>query len=88
MGTPCWFRFPVVPERIEQVFGRTAALRELHGFRPRDMGRLAWDEDTGRFEFQDESIRGVRKDGEVLEVARGWDGFAVAYNVLSTRATI
>jgi hypothetical protein len=88
VGMPCWFRFSAVTEPLAQMFGRTAALRESYGFRPRDMARLSLDEETGQFELQEESIQTIRKDGEALDIASEWEGFAVAYNVLEIRATV
>jgi hypothetical protein len=88
MGHPCWFRFSVVPAPLEQVFVQAAALRESRGFKARDMTGLAWNEDSGQLELQEESIRVLRGEGEVLKVARAWDGFAVAYKVLPIRATV
>ncbi|WNG45827.1 hypothetical protein F0U60_18200 [Archangium minus] len=88
MSMPKWFRFSVIPAPLDEVFESTAALREAHVFKARDMARLSWGEDSGQLEFQTDSIQTIRKDSEALEVACDWDGFAVAYNILSIRATI
>jgi hypothetical protein len=88
MSMPKWFRCSVIPASLGEVFERTGALREAHVFKARDMACLSWDEDSGQLEFQADSIQTFRNDGEALEIARAWDGFAVAYNVLSIRATI
>ena len=88
MAMPSWFRFSVVPASFNEVLGMTGKLRQAYVFKARDMARLSWNEDTGQLEFQEESIQAFRKDSEALDIASAWDGFAVAYNVLSIHATI
>ncbi|MFL5350010.1 MAG: hypothetical protein ACJ8AT_34975 [Hyalangium sp.] len=88
MGTPTWFRFSTVNTPLAHVFRSSAKLRDAHHFKPRGIGRLAWDEVTRQLAFQEDSISPLREDNEATEIASTWDGFSISYDVLSIRAVL
>ncbi|MBZ4420413.1 hypothetical protein [Myxococcus sp. RHSTA-1-4] len=73
---------------VEWILERSRLLRETHRFRPRELFRLVRNTDSGELESEWGRNRQVQSEVEALDASRDWEGFSVAYDVLSIRADI
>ena len=88
MSPPRWFQMSALRLPLEQAVYQTQLLRASHRFKARHALRILWDPDANCFDVDFGNDQPIRGDEQALELARTWDGVAIAYDVLSIRASM